>query len=266
MAPVVAHSGLDHVALGAVAALLAGAYGWAWLRARQRDTRLLAAWTGGVLLVLIASLPFMERLAEESFTGHMLQHLLVIVLAAPLLVLARPGHVAARAGLVPTTAGGRRVAAWWRRWATLVGPLTFVVVLFGTHLSSVYDQALRHRGVHELEHAGYLLGAVLTWAAVLAARPTGAVGRIGAAFGVSAAGALLGVVLLTAPEPLIETYATRLGPEAIDDQRRAAALMWVSGMLTTVPLLLLAVWRWASAEERATARAEALTDRAPTSS
>ena len=34
--------------------------------------------------------------------------------------------------------------------------------------------------------------------------------------------------------------------------------MWVSGMLTTVPLLLLAVWRWASAEERATPRAEAL--------
>ena len=73
------------------------------------------------------------------------------------------------------------------------------------------------------------------------------------------------MILLTAPEPLIETYAARLGPDALDDQRRAAALMWVSGMLTTVPLLLLAVWRWASAEERATARAEALTDRAPTS-
>ena len=261
----IAHSGLDHVVLGAVAALVVGAYGWASLRTRRRDARLPAAWTGGVALVLVASLPFMERLAEESFTGHMLQHLLVIVLAAPLLVLARPGHVLTSSGLIPTTAGGRRVAGWWRRWATVVGPLTFVVVLFGTHLSSVYDQALRHRGVHELEHAGYLLGAVLTWAAVLAARPTGAVGRIGAAFGVSAAGALLGVVLLTAPEPLVATYATRLGADALDDQRRAAALMWVSGMLTTVPLLLVAVWRWASAEERATARAEALADRAPTS-
>jgi cytochrome c oxidase assembly factor CtaG len=93
-----------------------------------------------------------------------------------------------------------------------------------------------------------------------ARRSTSGVARIGAALGVTAAGALLAMILLAAPEPLVDTYAARLGPGALDDQRRAAALMWVSGMLTTVPLLLLAAWRWAAAEERAARRAESLTD------
>ena len=256
------HAGIDHVGAGVVAAAVVGAYGWAWSRQRRPDGWRLAAWTIGVGALLVANLPFMERLAEETFTGHMVQHLVVIVVAAPLLVMAQPVHTLSRSGLVPVTEGGRHLGAWWRRWGALVDPLTFVVVLFVTHLSAVYDEALHRRWLHELEHAGFLLGAVLTWSAALAARPTWAFGRVGAAFGVSAAGALLGVILLTAPEPLVDTYAARLGTGALDDQRRAAALMWISGMLTTVPLLLVAVWRWASAEERAAARAEALADRA----
>jgi putative membrane protein len=257
---VLAHSGADHLVLGGLAAAAVGIYGWAWTRQRHPVGWRLAAWTVGVAVVLAASLPAMERVAEESFTGHMAQHLLVIVVAAPLLVLAQP--IRTLAGPLPPTATGRRVAAWWHRWATIVGPLGFVAVLFVTHLSAIYDEALHRRWLHELEHAAYLAGAVLTWAAVLGPRRVGGAGRVAAVFGVSAGGALLGMILLTAPEPLIDTYASRLGAGALDDQRRAAALMWVSGMLTTVPLFILAVWRWASAEHRAVTRAESLTDRA----
>lgn len=255
----VAHSGLDHVALGLMAVVAVAGYGWAWMR--QPVAWRLLAWAGGVGLVLVASLPFMEQRAEESFTGHMVQHLLVIVLAAPLLVLARPVRTALGARLAAPTRTGRRLAAWWHRWAPIVGPLAFVTILFVTHLSVIYDEALHRRWLHELEHVAYLGGAVLTWAAVLGPRRAGAVGRIGAAFGVSAGGALLGMILLTAPTPLVDTYAARLGEGALDDQRRAAALMWVGGMLATVPLFMLAVWRWASAEHRAVTRAEALVDR-----
>jgi putative membrane protein len=70
---------------------------------------------------------------------------------------------------------------------------------------------------------------------------------------------MLGIVLLSASTPLFSTYLDRLGPDAaLDDQRVAASLMWVGGMATTLPLLLVAVWRWASAEERIAARAEKL--------
>ena len=59
------------------------------------------------------------------------------------------------------------------------------------------------------------------------------------------------------------TYEARLGAaDALDDQRSAAAIMWVTGMLTTLPLLVAAVWRWASTEQRVAQRAEALADAA----
>jgi len=189
----------------------------------------------------------------------------VIIVGAPLLVLGQPVHTFGRAGWIPTGSRlgptGRRWAAAWRRYAPVIGPMFFVAVLFVTHLTSIYDQALDDRLVHELEHVAYLLGATLTWSAVLGVGRGGAVARIGAVFGVAAGGALLGMVLLSAPTPLIPTYEAQLGAEqALSDQRSASALMWVGGMLTTVPLLLLAVWRWAATEERVALRAEALRD------
>jgi putative membrane protein len=264
-----AHAGLDHVALGVAGALAVAAYGAAWLRQppatvrRRRDRPSggwrFGAWSAGVVLVVVASSPPLERLAEESFTGHMVQHLLVIVVAAPLLVVARPFVALRRAGAVPVTRAGRRAGGAWRRYAPLAGPLGFVVVLFATHLTAIYDRALHDRLIHELEHGGYLAGAVLTWAAVLGAGRAGAAARVGGVFGLGVGGALLGMVLLSATSPLVPTYEIRLGTaRALSDQRTAAALMWVSGMATTVPLLLIAIWRWAAAEERAARRAEAL--------
>ncbi len=135
-------------------------------------------------------------------------------------------------------------------------------MLFATHLTSIYDRALDDRLLHEVEHAAYLLAA---WRC---GRPCSVSGAAppwpasAAVFGVIAGGALLGMILLAATEPLMPTYAARLGAErALDDQRTAAAMMWVTGMLTTLPLLVVAVWRWASAEERIARRAEALAER-----
>ena len=265
MSAVLAHDGIDHLFIGLGAAAAVGIYGAAWLAQPRPVLWRLLCWVAGVCCVLVASLPQMEALAEESFTGHMVQHLLVIIVGAPLLVLAQPVHTLGRAGWLPIGSRlgptGRRWAAAWRRYAPVIGPMFFVAVLFVTHLTSIYDHALDSRVVHELEHAAYLLGATLTWSAVLGVGRGGAVARIGAVFGVAAGGALLGMVLLSAPSPLIPTYEAQLGTQdALADQRSASALMWVGGMLTTVPLLLLAVWRWAATEERVALRAEALRD------
>ncbi len=259
MSAVLAHDGIDHLFIGVGAAAVVGIYGAAWLAQPRPVLWRLLSWIAGVCCVLAASLPWMEALAEESFTGHMVQHLLVIIVGAPLLVLGQPVHTFGRAGWIPTGSRlgptGRRWAAAWRRYAPVIGPMFFVAVLFVTHLTSIYDQALDDRLVHELEHIAYLLGATLTWSAVLGVGRGGAVARIGAVFGVAAGGALLGMVLLSAPTPLIPTYEVQLGTEqALSDQRSASALMWVGGMLTTVPLLLLAVWRWAATEERVALR------------
>ena len=81
-------------------------YGLAWTRHAGADGWRLWSWAGGIALLVLASSPWIERIAEESFTGHMVQHLIVIALAAPLLVLAQP--VRTVAGLDP--ADGRRPA------------------------------------------------------------------------------------------------------------------------------------------------------------
>ena len=257
----IAHAGIDHLAIGVVAVTAVGVYGAAWLRAPHPSTARVLCWLGGVVLVVVASLPFVERLAEESFTGHMVQHLIVIIGAAPLLVLARPIHTLTTAGWLPLTPAGRRLGAWWHHWAPLLGPGSFVLVMFATHLTTIYDDALSNRWLHEAEHAGYLLSACAMWAAVVGVRRTGAAARVGAVFGVTALSSFLALILMAAARPLMPTYEARLGADdALADQRSAAALMWVTGMLTTLPLLIAAVWRWASAEEQIARRAEALAD------
>jgi putative membrane protein len=253
------HVGIDHVGITVLAVVVVAGYGVAWLRQPGGEAWRLWSWVSGIAVLVLASSPWIERIAEESFTGHMIQHLLAIALAAPLLVLARPLHTMAATRWLPVGPAGRRLGATWRRAAVLVGPLAFVIVLFATHLTSIYDRALHDRLVHELEHAAYLLGAVLTWAALLGAGRSASAARVGAAFGVGAGGALLGMILLSATQPLVPTYEAQLGTaRALSDQRTAAALMWIGGMATTVPLLLIAVWRWASTEERIARRSEAL--------
>lgn len=265
MTPLLAHSGVDHVALGVLAAVAIGVYGAAWVRLSHASVRRLWCWIAGVLLVLIASLPFMEGLAARTFAGHMVQHLVVIIGAAPLLVLARPVHTLTSAGWLPTTALGRRVGAWWHRAAPLIGPGLFIVVLFATHLTSIYDDALTNRWLHEAEHAAYLVAACAMWTAVLGVGRAGsvAVARVGSVFGVIAGTAMLGLILMAASTPLMPTYEVALGTQAaLDDQRSAAAIMWVTGMFTTFPLLVAAVWRWATTEQRIAERTESLSDAA----
>jgi putative membrane protein len=210
-------------------------------------------------VLVLASSSWVESVAERSFTGHMIQHLLMIVVAAPLLVVAEPWRTVARAMHVPSSRAGRRALATWHRGAPLVALVLFVAVLFVSHLTSIYDRSLHDRLLHEGEHLAYVASAVVLWAAVRASGRAGAPARIGAVFGVMASSAVLGLILMSARDPLMPTYAVRLGTEpAIDDQRTAAAIMWIGGMLATTPLLVSAFWRWAAMEDAIARRAEAL--------
>ena len=259
-------SPIEHLAFGVGAGAAIFVYGVVWLGRRDRSRLRMASWSSGVVAVVVATLPIMERWSQRTFTGHMVQHLLLIAVAAPLLVAAEPVRLlTSRFPLRGRRARWeRRAGRWWRAYGPIVGVASFVVVLYLTHLTSLYDDALSNRVLHDLEHAAYLLSAVLVWSTVRSGRRLQAPLRIAAVFAVIAASALLGVVLITASEPLVATYADRLGRRtALADQRRAASLMWVGGMSTTLPLLILSVWSWATAEQRAAERAESIRDAPP---
>ncbi len=263
----IAHtSAVDHLALVGAGSVAVIVYRIGWLRRPGDHGLAFISWIGGVALVLAATLPAMEGWAQRSFTGHMVQHLVIIVAAAPLLVLAEPMRAFRELSSTPRHASRveRTVGRWWRELGPLVAAASFLAVLYVTHLSAVYDEALHRRWLHDAEHVAYLGCAALLWAATRNAGRRAPVQRVGAVFAVIAGSALLGVVLMSAASPLVPTYVEALGAErALDDQRLAASIMWVGGMATTLPLLLLSVWSWASAEERVAVRSEALREVGP---
>lgn len=265
----IAHSGLaSHLAFIALAVTAVAVHAMAWSAGRRRSIGRPVAWAVGWLVLLASTSPTVETWAARSFTGHMLQHLLMVVVAAPLLAVAAPlatvGHaLRSRLGTVTRWRRGERTAARrLRAVGPVVAPLTFVGVLFVTHLTPIYDRALDVRWVHDAEHLAYVVSASLLWAVVRTSRQGDAVLRIGMVFAVIGGSALLGVVLLSADSPLVATYADRLGDaEALSDQRAAASLMWVGGMASSLPLLIAVVWRWAEAEDRMARHGERLTER-----
>lgn len=262
----IAHSSaIEHVSLALVAAGGVVLYARGWVRTARASVWRLASWFAGITILLVSVLPMMERWAQRSFTGHMVQHLGMIVLAAPLLVVAKPVVVFRALPWMPrrVTPTERAIARRWRAHGAALAAVGFVLVLYATHLTAIYDVALGNRFVHDAEHIAYIASAAALWAALRSAGRDAATERIGAVFAVIGGSALLGVVLISASSPLVPTYADRLGPlEALADQRGAASLMWVGGMATTLPLLLITVWSWASAEDRIARRQEALTDSA----
>ena len=256
-----AHSSpAQHLGMIAVAIALTVLYGRGWLAGHASSARLWC-WAGGLVALLASMSSPVETISAETFTGHMVQHVVMIAIAAPLLVLSHPIDTMLPQAAMPLRLrrASHAMSRTWHRTAAIVAPVAFVGALVVTHLTDIYDAALRHQFVHDIEHVAYLLAAIALWALVLGAGRRRGIDRIAAVFAVIAGMAFLGAILMTADHALIATYADGEAPaDALDDQRLAAAIMWVTGMAITVPLLLLTVWRWATLEQTIAERREAL--------
>jgi putative membrane protein len=258
---------IAHTALAVQAAMLvlvglataAYAIGWA---SRPTPLAPAASWGLGVAAALVADSPPMQDVAERSFTGHMAQHLVIMCVAAPGLVLARPFEVVGRLVPAPVAVPARRAARRWSAAAVIARPAVAVVLLVLIHLTSFYERALRSPVVHLVEHGGFLLVGSLLWGAVLAPIAHRGAWRVTTAFATIAATAFLGMVIAASRTPIAAFYIERQGVDAaLEDQRLGASLMWVGGMAITLPLAMVALWRWAAAEERATQHREQIARR-----
>ena len=141
-------------------------------------------------------------------------------------------------------------------WALFFG------VLWGVHLTGFYDAALRNEGIHALEHVLLLATAVLFWMPIVRADPSPSAlsypARILYLFVAMPAMAFLGLVLVSADEPLYGTYAQFEGTaRAIADQQVAGGIMWAGTMVLIVPALAFVLLDWMRADEREARRADA---------
>jgi putative membrane protein len=196
---------------------------------------------GAAAIVLFAALsPWTDAAADRTLTAHMLQHVALTMVAAPLLVLGS-GRVLR---VLP-----RRVARGVVRLGhPLLGWAAFAAVTLVTHFTGFYDYALEHEWAHGVEHALYLGSAVWFWWPVLGRRWRGAVPYLLMAMPVQSA---VGVVLLSSDGLFYEHY------RSVGDQHRAGALMWLVGSLAMAAALVWAAWDWLRAEERRAAAREA---------
>ena len=191
------------------------------------------ALAAGLVVILVALGPWTDAAADRTLTAHMLQHVALAMVAAPLLVLGGGGVLR----LLPRRAG----RALERLGHPLLGWTAFAAVQLGTHFTGLYDYAVEHAWAHGLEHGLYLGSALWFWWPVLGRRWRGGVLYLLAAMPVQAA---IGVALMTSDRLLYDHYGS------LADQHRAGALMWASGSLVMASAVVWVAWNWLRAEER----------------
>jgi putative membrane protein len=262
----IAHGSLaGHVPATVAAIAAVVVYHVAWSRRPTSTVWPVVSWSAGVTVAVTATMPPVEAMAARSFTGHMVQHLVFLMVSAPLLVWARPWRTFTRA-----FSGGHRhlhrfalpaspLRAVLRDYGALLAAAAAFVFMVLVHLTALYDAALRSPVVHDVEHVGFLAAGVASWSVVMAGGRRRGPTQMMAIFATITAMSLLSMVLLAAGEPLSQVYADRAGTAAaLDDQRNGATLMWISGLGVTLPMLLVATWRWATLEERIAHRIDSL--------
>lgn len=175
--------------------------------------------------------------ADVRLSAHMVEHMVMWVVVAPLLAAGAPIRLA----FFALDRGGRRRLAGCLHSAPLValtspvGSVTlFTVVVLGTHVPAVYGLALRNDTAHEAEHALYLVSALLMWAPLLAVDPLprrlGPRGQAACLATCMVPMLLVGAWLGLAPHAVYPHYVAGLGPAALHDQRLAAMIMLAGGL------------------------------------
>jgi putative membrane protein len=213
---------------------------------RRPSNAAIAGFVAGWLTLVLALTSPLHALGGFLFSAHMVQHELLMLVAAPLIVLGSAPLVL-RAG---TPAWARRPLARFgrlslpRRVGTLlVAPLVawtvHTVVLWGWHVPALFDATQRSELVHALQHASFFGAALLFWWVVL--EPTRAarelVVRFGVVFTTSVHGAVLGALLTIARTPWYAPYAATTaayGLSPLEDQQLGGLVMWVPAGLVYV--------------------------------
>lgn len=213
-----------------------------------------AAWFAAGWSVLAGALvsPLHEG-GERSFTLHMTEHELLMLVAAPALVLSRPLAIMlwgwpqpvrrglGRIALVPSVAG-----CWKIIGAPVFATLLQAAALWLWHAPALFDLALARPGWHVLQHLSFLISALLFWHAVLSRGDTGS--RAVAAlclFATSIVSGALGALMALSTSPWYAAYArlglAPFGLSPAEDQQVAGLIMWVpGGLVHAIAALLIA--------------------------
>jgi cytochrome c oxidase assembly factor CtaG len=219
----------------------------------------LACFVGAILLALAALVSPLDSLADQLFAMHMVQHVLLLDLV-PILAILGLGKVLLR----PVTRVVHRVET---RAGLLAHPVAAVILYVGViwawHIPAAYDLAVRHSGVHVIEHTTFLLAGSLYWWHLLSPIRSrlrlGGLGPVAYMVSTKLLVGALGMGLAFAPSALYAYYVHRprvWSLSALDDQALAGIVMAVEQSVV-MGIALVALFIRALAEsERAEQRRE----------
>jgi putative membrane protein len=194
----------------------------------------LCCFLAATLVVVAALMSPIDALADQLFAAHMVQHMLLLDIAPILGILALTKVI-----LRPVTRGVHHIE---RRAGPLAHPAfavaVYVGVIYAWHIPAAYDVAVRHEGIHVLEHLSFLLAGSLYWWHLIS--PIRARMRLGGMGPIAYMGSsklfvgALGMALAFAPTALYSYYehVPRIwGLSPLDDQAVAGLIMAVEQSL-----------------------------------
>lgn len=217
------------------------------------------AFAGGLVTILVALQSPIDGYADRLFWAHMIQHVLLLTVAPPLILLGRPWPRMWRA--LPSSLRVRVGRTLARSDAAaplraVVRPLPAFLLFNGTiiawHIPGAYDATLASAVVHQIEHAMFFFTGILFWAHMIDPGPlrprlTWPV-RIGYVVGAMVIGWVIAIVLVMTPDPLYSHYALLShrpgGISAATDQQLAGGIMWVPGSLAYSLAAFIGFYRW----------------------
>lgn len=246
------------------------AAGVVYERGRHRGSRWTASrWRNRAFVVAMAAVALalvspIDAMATSLASAHMVQHVLLLLVAAPLLAYSAPSAALLRGSPMAV----RRATGRWRQRLRLtprrlraarqpiVVWLLHVLTVWIWHASVPYDAALQHQAVHVLEHTTFLVTGVMFWHVVLDASGLARVSHglgVLLVFGMAVQSALLSALMTFSPVAWYRGYATTTAPWGLDplgDQQLAGAIMWVPAGVVYVAVALALLVTWVQRTER----------------
>ena len=223
-----------------------------WSRARS------ASFAGGIAVIVVALCSGIAHFDDSVFTLHVVQHLLLSMVAPPLLALGAPVTLALQASARPTQTRIVRVLHSGPA-AVLTYPvvtwLLFSASLVALYATGLYPTSLRHPWLHDLVHIHFVVvGALFFWPIVGIdpsrwRLPHGA--RLLYVLLALPFHAIVGLTLVTASTPLWSAHT-------VTDQQTGGGVMMLFGDLITLVVFAVVFAQWAKADERAAARFDAM--------
>lgn len=265
-----------------VACLLGlGLYGWGVVRLVRRGDKWppgrTVSFVVGVLLVLLVTCAKLNDYGMVMFSVHMVQHMVISMLAPIVLLLGAPMTLALRA--LPTAGKGRKgprelllmfLHSWYMRIVThpaFTIPM-FIASLYGLYFTPLFDFLMGSTPGHLVMMTHFLMVGLFFFWPIMGVDPgprrPGYLMRMLELFAGMPFHAFFGIALMMATTPMVKSYENppaSLGIDALADQNAAGGIAWAFSEIPSVLVLIALLFQWHSSEQRQARRMDRAADR-----